>query len=112
MENKITDAEIVSRLRIIKDSPDRHIAAERLGVSVSQIGWTKQEAKTRKLTVESIIRDPLDKATAENTRLKAALKAALKVNDGAARVREEIYELSARTPAPPRGPRWTGRQIS
>lgn len=104
MHNRLTDAEIVQRLRIVASMPNenRDAQAHAIGIGNSQLKLTLSEARARKLTAESIVRDPLEKANAENIRLKAALKAALKTNDGAARIREEIYELNARTPAPPK----------
>lgn len=104
MQNKITDAEIIHRLRTIQEmnGKTRAQVAAKLGISGAQVGWTNQQAKARGLTADTVIADPLEIAKNENKLLKAALAEARKDKEDAASIRQEIYELAARTPAPPK----------
>lgn len=104
MHNKLTDAEIVQRLRIMRDmegKPKDEIAAA-CGIAGSMLRTTRREAEARSLTADTVVVDPIASLTAENKVLKAALRATQKDQDTAAKIREEIYELAARTPKPPK----------
>lgn len=97
-----TDAEVVDVLRLIREYGSQRKAAEMAGVDKSTIKRRFILAKSRGLTADSIIKDPLAQARLEIATLKRANRELQHKEDTAASIREVIYQISARDPAPPK----------
>lgn len=97
-----TDAEIVETLRAVVEHGSIRKAAAALGMDHSIIGKRLRFAKERGLTADTPV---LDKAAKLELALKKArqdIAALTKENDTAERIRQEIYNLAAVDPAPPK----------
>jgi hypothetical protein len=98
---KLSDAELVERLRFIKEHGTTK-AAELLGVGVSSLRQSRRDAKAKGLTADSVV-----EANAEErlrTQLKIAegeIKRITKANETADAIRKELYGLASQVPAPP-----------
>ena len=109
MSDKLTDADLVSRLRILAEHDgNRTSAAKAAGVGRSSFRASIDEAQRRGLSANTIIRDPMDKLKLENQQLKRQLNEVQRDNDTAASIREAIYGLSAQSPEPPR---WLNQRL-
>lgn len=91
--DKITDAELIYRLQVIKLKGSIVKAAPELGISERALAGNVAEAKARKLTAETKLHDPLAEARNENKRLKAQIATINKHNDTAEEIRRVIYNL-------------------
>lgn len=98
---KLTDGEIVQRLKAIKSQGSSRAAAKLLGLDHTSIERAVEAAKRRGLTASSIIKDPLDIANATVQSLQRELSEIQRHNESCASVRQEIYGLSEVPPAPP-----------
>lgn len=100
--NHTTDAEIVEALRAIKEHGGIRAAGRALGLHNSVVAKRVEYAKMRGLTAESPLLSAEDKLRIANQQLRRDLAAAQREADTAERIRQEIYNLAARTPEPPK----------
>src|ERR1700756_1745579 len=106
---KATDAELVERLKLVKQHGSISKAAREIGISRSSMSASISDAKKRKLTVDTLI---VDEASTLRVKLKAAENEATALRrdrDTAEAIRERLYELSARSPEPPEWLQKAGR---
>lgn len=97
-----TDAELVEALRLLAQHPSLLAASRAAGIPENTLRKRRDAAKARGLSAETPV---LDKTAKLEIALKAAqrdLKAVIKENDSAERIRTEIYNLAARDPDPPK----------
>ena len=99
---RITDAEIVRRLQIVRDEGTHAKAAAKIGIAVRNVGATVQLARARGLTADTKIVDTEDRLRTENKVLKAELAARIQHNLEADEIRRTIYGLAAMKPEPPK----------
>lgn len=102
MQNRLSDAELVERLKAGASGMDPHKAAEQFNVGYSAFQQSLREAKARGLTADSRVEDEFSKLKTKNKVLEAELKSIVRDNNSAADIREKIYGLSAYTPDPPK----------
>lgn len=100
MTGKLTDAELIQRLRLVKKHGGVAQAAAKLGLG-SAFATSIRDAKARGLTAE----DQLPNAVAAlETKLKIAereLATVIRENNSAESIRQSIYDLAALSPSPP-----------
>ena len=101
MVDRLTDTDLIARLRAVEECETRAEAASKIGVSLRVLQANLAEAKSRGLSANTIIRDPVEKLKLENRQLKQQLGEVQRDNDTAASIREAIYGLSAQSPEPP-----------
>jgi predicted phosphodiesterase len=99
--DKLTDADLIYRLQLLKQHKTQTEAAKAAGVGIRPFQQSLADAKAKGLTAETRLRDPLGEAKNEVKRLKAALAAVEKHNDTAEAIRKTIYGLSEIAPEPP-----------
>lgn len=102
MKAQVTDAELVGYLKAIEKHGSVSAAAPAIGKNRAWLQEKKQEAVRRGLTAQTIIRDPLAKAQAEISDLKARVKELEREEETAAAIREQIWKLEAHDPNPPK----------
>lgn len=100
MADKLTDGELIDRLRLKRDHGPTE-AAKLAGCSARTFRASMEEARVRGLTADSAIQSPHDKLKIENTALRRDLKRVQKDADSAEAIRKEIFGLAARSPEPP-----------
>src|ERR1700721_837429 len=101
MADKLTDAELVERLKVIADSEDMTDAAFKLGIKPSALRTSIADAKARRLTPASVVSSEEDKLLSRVTLLTAEVARIKRDNDTAESIRRQIFELSERSPEPP-----------
>lgn len=101
MGDRLTDAELVENLKLIRAHGNATKAAKFVGIAPSAMRERKAEAELRGLTADTPIRDPLSKAQAEIRSLAATVKALQKDHDSAESIRRQIYSLAEHDPEPP-----------
>ena len=97
----LTDAQLVSELKVVRAHKTIAAAARFLGVNRNQLNEHVSEAKARGLTADTPIRDELAKTKAELVSAKADIRMLQKEHDTAEKIRNRIYKLAERTPEPP-----------
>jgi predicted phosphodiesterase len=103
MGDRLTDAELIYRLQVLKQNGSQTKAALELKLNRASFRESLAEAKQRGLTAESRIKDPLGEARNEVKRLKAQIAVIHKHNDSAEEIRRVIYGLQE---IPPDMPEW------
>jgi len=94
MQNKLSDAELVLRLQVIrKYNGNVALAANELGIRASSLRSARLDAKARGLTPDTVVRDPMALKNAEISRLRAEIASIHRHNDTAAEIRKSIYRL-------------------
>lgn len=101
MADKLTDGELVERLRAVQEHGSRAKAALALGQKPSGFRASIQEAKARGLTADSAVSTPLDKANARVKLLEQELSKRQKAEDEAEAIRREIFKIAEHSPEPP-----------
>lgn len=101
MQPNTTDAEIIERLRALRDEGSQRAAARALGVDQNVISHAIELGKERGLTANTPIRDPMTKLQLENKRLTGELAKIVKDNLATEEVRSKIYGLASYEPTPP-----------
>ena len=97
-----TDAEIITRVRALRDYGSARKAGAALGVNSQTILNAKTLANERGLTADTPVHNnPLVKLELENKRLKGALAKIEHDNLTTEEVRSKIYGLAAYDPTPP-----------
>lgn len=102
MGDRLTDAELVETLRVLRAHGTPTAAAKFLGVPRATFRERIALAEGRNLTADTPV---LDEAAKLKIALKAAqrdIKALQVEHDTAESVRQRIYELASRSPAPPK----------
>ena len=94
MSDKLTDAELVQRLKLSKSSSSQAEAAQTAGCSTRSFRESIAEAKARGLTATTPIVDEASKLKAKVKLLEAELATVEKANLTAEKIRETIYGLS------------------
>lgn len=101
-KGKMTDAEIVQRMKVLeKHNNNATAAAMELGLSSGMMRQTRIEARARGLTAESPLVDEAAKLRVELQAAKVRIKELEREHDTAESVREHLFKLSARAPEPP-----------
>ena len=108
MSDKLTDADLVARLRAVEEHGTVAKAAIELGIAKRNLQTSLASARAKGLSANTIIRDPMEKMKLENQQLKRQLDEVQRDNDTAASIREAIYGLSVQTPEPPR---WLNKRL-
>lgn len=101
MKGQITDAELIGYLKAIEKHGTVIAAASAIGKNRSWLQEKKQEAISRGLTAQTVIRDPVAKLQAENADLRQQVKELQREEETAAAIREQIWKLEAHDPNPP-----------
>lgn len=101
MTDALSDAELVNRLKLVREHKTLPEAAAAAGCKVRTFRDSIANAKARGLTADTKIRDPLQKALAEVAALKAQVRDLQRSDDTAAAIREEIWKLEAYRPETP-----------
>src|ERR1700721_4190540 len=101
MADKLTDAELVERLKVIADSEDMTDAAFKLGIKPSPLRTSIADAKARSVTPASVVSSEEDKLLSRVTLLTAEVARIKRDNDTAESIRRQIFALSERSPEPP-----------
>ncbi|MDE2020093.1 MAG: hypothetical protein KGJ13_07145 [Patescibacteria group bacterium] len=109
MKASFTDAELAAACRAYRDHGTYEKAAFALGISQTAVSHKIAVAKHRGLTADSPVRDPLEKAREENSRLKAELRQVHRQNDSAEEIRKEIFRLKE---IPYEPPGWLDKPIA
>jgi len=103
MKARLTDAELVNYLKLIRDAGDNISQAARdNGLNRAALSMWCNEAQARGLTADSKVMDEADRLRVEIAAANKRIKAITKENDTAESIRQEILGLSARTPEPPK----------
>ena len=100
MGDRLTDAQLVERLRLIERIGNAE-AATALGVSSRSIRQSLQDARRRGLTATSTIPDEIETLRARLKAKDAEIAAIKRENDTAESIRREIYGLAEVPPSPP-----------
>lgn len=100
--SRISDADLVEDLKIIRAQGSVSAAARYLGCDRCGLNQRKKEAEERGLTADTAVMDPLAKAKAELKAARADIASLQREHDTAETIRRRIYELSGRTPEPPK----------
>jgi hypothetical protein len=100
MGDKLTDGELIERLRLKRDHGPGE-AARMIGCGTRAFRSSIEEARVRELTADSAIQSPQDKLKIQNAALLRDLKRVQKDADSAEAIRKEIFNLAARSPEPP-----------
>lgn len=90
---QVTDSEIVTALRAVREHGSGRKAAAALGVNQTTIINYQRQAAQRGLTADTPVRDPLAKSKEEVRLLKKQLSEIQKHNDTAEEIRKTIFNL-------------------
>jgi len=101
MADKLTDADLVFRMQLLREYPNAASAATEAGVAVRNFLASIAAAKAKGLTADTIIKDPLAAAKQKIKRLEIELKSVRKHNEDAEEIRKVIYGLAEHSPDPP-----------
>ena len=101
MTDRISDAELVENLKLLRAHKTQTAAAAFLGIARTAFQGRVNEAKARGLTADTPIRDELTKTKAELVAARADIRQLQKQHDTAEAIRNRIYKLAERTPEPP-----------
>lgn len=99
--SKISDADLVGDLKIVRAQGSVAAAARFLGCDRSGLNQRIIEAKARGLTADTPILDKASKLEIALKQARADLKSLQREADTAEKIREKIYDLASRTPEPP-----------
>jgi transposase-like protein len=102
MKAKITDAELVGYLRAVRDNGGNISGTARaLDMNRQQLNSYVLMAKDRGLTADTPVMDREAKLEIALKQAQRDLKALVKENDSAERIRTEVFNLASRDPEPP-----------
>lgn len=102
MADHLSDAELVARLKLVKDQDgNRSAAAKILGISSSSMRTCITQAEARGLTAESKVVDEVGRLKQEVKVKDKRIENLIREEETAEAIRTEIYNLAARTPEPP-----------
>lgn len=101
MSDRLTDAELVERLKLHKELGSTK-ASEKLGVSRRNFQISVAAAKLRGLTAETVVQDEASKLKSKIKVLEGQIAAIHRANDTAETIRNTIYGLAELTPEPPK----------
>lgn len=101
MSDRITDAELVENLKLIRSLGTAAKAAKFVGIAASSMRDRARDAEARGLTADTPIMDELAKAKAALKAAQADIKQLQREHDTAESIRRVIYGLAERTPEPP-----------
>lgn len=98
-----SDAELVQLLKIIEGAEGNVAqAARKNGLNRCWLNQAKLEGEARGLTAASKVMDDLAKMKLELSQAQKRIKNITQENDTAETIRQEIYQLAARSPEPPK----------
>lgn len=101
MQNSLSDAELVARLKY-RQTHNTAETASHFGVKESSMRQSLREAKGRGLTAHTAVSDDLSNAKLKIKLLEKEIESIVKHNDDAAKIRREIYQLAKPVPNPPK----------
>ncbi len=101
MSATLSDADVVTRLRLVRDYKSERAAAAATGMSRDVFTTAKKLGEARGLTADTPVTDEQEKLRIANRRLQADLKLLQKEHDSAEAIRTEIFNLASRSPEPP-----------
>jgi len=101
MANRLTDADLVMRLKTRAELGNEKAAAK-FGCQLSAFRASLQEARKRGLTASTPVLTELDKTKAKVKTLEAALRSAQQEQESAEAIRREIFKIAAYDPEPPK----------
>jgi hypothetical protein len=99
--SQMTDAELVTRLQLIREHGSISKAAAFLGIARSALGQSGIDARRKGLTADTVVQDELGKSKTKIRLLETQIKNLRRENDTAEKIREQIFELAQRPPEPP-----------
>ena len=101
MGDRLSDAELVTRLQFLKEHGSSNAAAAFLGIAPSSFKESISQAKARGLTATTKVVDVEGQLKTKLKLMERELAQIKKHNEAAATVRKEIYGLKELTPDPP-----------
>lgn len=104
MGYKATDAQIVERLRLIEKYGSATKAAAAIGIASSTMRSTKEEARARGLTANTLVNDDGAALRSRIKELEAQIASLHREEETAESLRQKIYNLPRYTGSPPE---WT-----
>lgn len=104
MPDKLSDVELVERLKIVREHVTYAAAAAALGLGERVLKSNVAEARARGITADTVIKDDVGRLTHELKTAQATIKRLTRENVEAEMVREKLFGLAARSPEPPK---WT-----
>lgn len=102
MGDRLTDAELIARLKLVEKHGTVTAAARASGLHRSSLNALVKEAQAKGLTAATPIKDPLVKAKIDIADLRRHVASLEREADTAAAIRQEIYNLASHTPEPPK----------
>lgn len=97
----MTDAELIHTLKLVEKHGTVTAAARAEGINENTFRNRVNAAKSRKLTAQTILRDPAEKFKLENASLRAEVKRLQHEEETAAAIRKQIWKMEAHDPSPP-----------
>jgi hypothetical protein len=97
-----TDAEIIERLRLIREHGTVWAAAKAASIHADTLRKAQAYGKQRGLTADSQVRDEKERLRSEVERLTSEMEAMQKRVDDDADIRKVIFDLASRSPEPPK----------
>ena len=101
MADKLTDAQLIERLKAVATNATLGWAADALGISQRVLSTSLAQAKARGLTADSVAVDELGKAKATIGRLQAENTGLKRASLETESLRHELFGLAAVQPEPP-----------
>lgn len=101
MIDRLSDAEIVRRLKLVQEHGGERAASRASGLDRECFIHARRLAEKRGLTADTPIMDEAAKLRIEVQRLNADIRALQREADTAEKIRTEIFNIAARTPEPP-----------
>lgn len=101
MGDRLTDAELVDTLRLIRAHGSASAAAKYMGIAARGMRERKLQAEARGLTADTPVLDEAGKLKIALRAAHADIKALQVERDTAESIRTRIYNLASRTPEPP-----------
>lgn len=102
MADQLKDAELVSFMKLVEKHGNPTAAGREIGLGGAAARARANLAASRGLTANSPVLDAAAKLATEVKMLKRQLASMQKDQDTAAVIRQEIFDLSARSPEPPK----------
>lgn len=101
MSDKLSDAELVQRLQLVREHGSAEKAAKVLGVAPSSMREATRVARAKGLTADSKIVDEKARLQQKLKLAETTIKNIQRENDTAESIRKTIYGLAERSPEPP-----------
>lgn len=102
MKIHTTDAEIIERLKLIREHGSVHAAHRATGIHAATFRKAETFGKARGLTADSKVRDEKERLQSEVENLRAEIEAMQRRVDEDADIRAAVFELASHIPAPPK----------